>query len=490
MKEDTAYVQIFDPVLLFIKTDSDRDKKHKYVTMSMAVGSIATMSNKTVGSGALCLMPEQAFATEETKVEVNLVKVSAAAGGDDFLELHTDHYLTAKPLLFQGNEFVLLVKPQVVETEAGQQLYRLKKKDLERHLSIFAELFEDLRDCGSLPQKLPQGPSKVLPEPVGKRMWLEKLVSKEFECDLCNNPKSVMLKKDMRVHSAGHSFKGGYYKVVGKEIMFERPCGYCGVSVAVGGCTLDIRTTKQGKRVVASTCGKKLDHMKFAPLEKERNEELERRIAAAERKKDAAAAAAAEGEDASAEGNEPMEIKLNGFPVANIPVVCPMDGCLNVVWRDELLPHVLNEHVSLDGQRNQQWRRRGKSLVVEFIHMLSDVKGRKDERDYEMKAETEARVLALLEEMRQLVPGKLGITLAFALEQMARESSSALKAFARTRKRRKTRNTAKRKRKQTVEGGAKGVEEQEEQEGERKEADDGVDDDEGTWQRGGRERGR
>jgi hypothetical protein len=160
-----------------------------------------------------------------------------------------------------------------------------------------------------------------------------------------------------------------------------------------------------------------------------------------------------------------MEIKLNGFPVANIPVVCPMDGCLNVVWRDGLVPHVLNEHVNLDGQRNQQWRRRGKPLLVEFIDVLSDVKGRKDERDYEMKAETEARVLALLEEMRQLVPGKLGITLAFTLEQMARESSIALYKYNATLGPLKERNSTKRKRKQTVEGGAKGVEEQEEQEG-------------------------
>ena len=69
-------------------------------------------------------------------------------------------------------------------------------------------------------------------------------------------------------------------------------------------------------------------------------------------------------------------------------------------------------------------------------------------------------MLALLEEMRHLVPGKLGITLAFTLEQMARESSSALKKFAVTRKPRKTRNSTKRKRKQTVKGGEKGVEEQ------------------------------
>ena len=110
------------------------------------------------------------------------------------------------------------------------------------------------------------------------------------------------------------------------------------------------------------------------------------------------------------------------------------------------MPHMLDVHVSLGWESNSQWRRRGKPLLVEFIDVLSDVKGRKDDRDYEMKAETEARVLALLEEMRHLVPGKLGITLAFALEQMARESSSALKKFAVTRKPRKTRNSTKRKR--------------------------------------------
>jgi hypothetical protein len=33
------------------------------------------------------------------------------------------------------------------------------------------------------------------------------------------------------------------------------------------------------------------------------------------------------------EGDKPKDKpKLNGFPVANIPVVCPMDGCSQVVW--------------------------------------------------------------------------------------------------------------------------------------------------------------
>ena len=101
-----------------------------------------------------------------------------------------------------------------------------------------------------------------------------------------------------------------------------------------------MKTTNKGKRVVESSCGKKLDNMRFAPLEQERNEELERRIAAAaaaeELKKQAAAegdVAAAEGEGAAVEGDKPKDKpKLNGFPVANIPVVCPMDGCSQVVW--------------------------------------------------------------------------------------------------------------------------------------------------------------
>ena len=155
------------------------------------------------------------------------------------------------------------MKPQVVKNEAGQKLYRLKKKDLESHLSIFAELFEDLRDVGACRRSCPRAQARCCRSLWGSGCGWRSLSSKEFECDLCNNPKSVMLKKDMRVHAAGHSFKGGYYKMVGKEIMFERPCGYCGVSVAIGGCTLDIKTTKQGKRVVASTCGKKLDYLKF-----------------------------------------------------------------------------------------------------------------------------------------------------------------------------------------------------------------------------------
>ena len=206
--------------------------------------------------------------------------------------------------------------------------------------------------------------------------------------------------------------------------------------------------------------------MKFAQLEKERNEELERRIASAAAEGENAAA---EGEGAAVGGNKPKgKPELNGFPVANIPVECPMDGCSQVVWRDELVPHMLDVHVSLGGERNSQWRRRGKPLLVELIDVLSDVKGRMHGggkatkmNDFKMKAETEAHVRALLEEMQQLVPGKLGITLAFTLEQMARESSIALYKYNATLGPLPKRNSKKRKRDQAVEGGEKGVEEAE-----------------------------
>jgi hypothetical protein len=228
VEEDTAYVQLFDPVLVFIKTDTSSDKHHKYVTMSMGVGVILSMSNKTVGSGPLSLMPEHAFATEETKVEVHLAKVSAAGEDDDFFEVYTNQFVTAKPLSFKGNEFVFLVKPQVVQDEAGSSLYRLKKKDLEGSLDIFAELFEDLRVQKKLPQKLPQGPSKLLPEPVAKRMVLEEKPSSEYECDLCENPKTVMKKKDLRLHVAGHALKGGFHKVVGERLCLSVRVGFVG----------------------------------------------------------------------------------------------------------------------------------------------------------------------------------------------------------------------------------------------------------------------
>lgn len=53
--------------------------------------------------------------------------------------------------------------------------------------------------------------------------------------------KTVMFKKNLRGHAAGHALKGGYHKVAGRKIMFERPCEYCEVSVDIGGCTLDIK---------------------------------------------------------------------------------------------------------------------------------------------------------------------------------------------------------------------------------------------------------
>ena len=48
----------------------------------------------------------------------------------------------------------------------------MKKKHLERQLKVFGELFEDLRANNVLPQRLPQGPRKMLPEPVEKEMLL------------------------------------------------------------------------------------------------------------------------------------------------------------------------------------------------------------------------------------------------------------------------------------------------------------------------------
>lgn len=81
VEEDTPYVQQFDPVVVAIKTNHRVDNDYTYVTMSMGVGAITSMSNNTVGSGTLTTMPEYAFAKEETKVEVQLVKVSLAAEG-------------------------------------------------------------------------------------------------------------------------------------------------------------------------------------------------------------------------------------------------------------------------------------------------------------------------------------------------------------------------------------------------------------------------
>jgi hypothetical protein len=182
-------------------------------------------------------MSEQSFATAGTKVDVHLVAVSAAEEKGLFI-MHTNEVITDKPLPLKGNEFVTLVKPQVVvDEEMGKKFYRLKKKDLESQLKIFGELFEDLRCNNILPQRLSQGPRKVLPEPVEKEMLLVEKESNEKVCCVCQDGKSIIYWKHMRHRVAGHAWKGKGESFVKKEgglYTFDRPCGFCGVPADVG----------------------------------------------------------------------------------------------------------------------------------------------------------------------------------------------------------------------------------------------------------------
>ena len=453
VEEDVDQVQPFSPVLVLVKTDTRTDQNRKYVTMSMGVGIITTLTNKSHGSGPLFCIPEPFFATAETKVDVHLVAVSAAEE-EGFFIIHTNEVITDNPLPFNGDEFVSLVKPQVVmDEESGKTFYRLKKKDLERQLKVFGELFEDLRCNNVLPQRLPQGPSKVLPEPVEKEMLLVEKESNEKVCCVCKDGKSIMYWKHMRHHVAGHVWKGkgeSFIKKVGGLYTFDRPCGFCGVPSDVGGCTIDI-LTKAGnkakdKRVVVSSCGLKLDGMKFDTMEKTRNEELEARVEAEE-------------------DGKAVQIKLTGFPVANMPVMCPFPRCSAVVWKYNLMAHMCGAHIHLFGERNQRWRKRAALLVANFVCLLSDVEARivvgkkGGKKCHKMTEETQGKVGLLLDEMRELVPGELGIKLAFNLEELARESDCALDAYENFSGPLAHRASAKRPRKEkgTRGGGAKGV---------------------------------
>lgn len=168
-------------------------------------------------------------------------------------------------------------------------------------------------------------------------------------------------------------------------------------------------------RVVVSSCGLKLDGMKFSDMEEKREKELKERLEAAGR-------------------GEAVVVNLRGFPVVNIPVECPVPDCAKVVWKYNLMPHVCDAHINLYGERNQRWRKRAKPLVAEFVEKLCAVGGRtfgggKGKKCHKLTDETVEAVGVLLKEMKELVPGDLGIKLAFNLEELARESDSALDAF-------------------------------------------------------------
>lgn len=258
-------------------------------------------------------------------------------------------------------------------------------------------------------------------EPVEKEMLLVETESNEKECCVCKEGSSVMYTKHMRLHVAGHAWTGkgeSLVKKVGGTYSFDHPCGFCGVPGEAGGCTIDIKT-KTGKkgtmRVLVSSCGLKLDGMKFSDMEEKREKELKERLEAAGR-------------------DEAVVVNLRGFPVVNIPVECPVPDCAKVVWKYNLMPHVCDAHINLYGERNQRWRKRAKPLVAEFVEKLCAVGGRtfgggKGKKCHKLTDETVEAVGVLLKEMKELVPGDLGIKLAFNLEELARESDSALDAF-------------------------------------------------------------
>lgn len=77
------------------------------------------------------------------------------------------------------------------------------------------------------------------------------------------------------------------------------------------------KSSKKGKNksMVVSSCGLKLDGMKFDAVGSTRKEELKH--------------------------------KLTVFPMANIPVVCPLSSCSAVVWKYNLMAHMCGMHIHL-----------------------------------------------------------------------------------------------------------------------------------------------
>lgn len=448
VEEETELVGLFDPVIVYIKSDTTTEKGTTYVTMSIAVGVIASLSNTIVGGGSLQCLREELFAMEETTVEVHLVELTAAEE-EGFVLIKTNERIAAKPLSCVGNVFIALVKPQVVEnTTTGESFFRLKKTDLEVRANVFATHFKELAVVHKLPKRLPHGPSYRLLSDIDKKLVLKERVDNKVVCCVCKNPHSVMINKQMRQHVGGHLFlPGGYLRIVSRVRTFRHPCGFCGESMELMGCTIGIKYTTAGKRVLESSCGMKLDGMKFTEMLEAREEELSKRVEAGEKGKPAGS------------------INLDECTVSNIPVVCPMNYCNEVVWKYNIMAHILDDHADLFGQRNTRWRREGGPLVEKFFDMLSDASGRVDHKGkgknpYKMKAETAAGVRNLVKQMRELVPDKLGISLAFNMEEMARESASALAAFYSSHGPLVSRAGPRKKKKQMVGGGAERAEQQ------------------------------
>ena len=152
----------------------------------------------------------------------------------------------------------------------------------------------------------------------------------------------------LRLHAAGHLF----LRTVSSPKSLG---GFCGLELAQSRCSVDV---KDGK--LMSTCSFKLARLKYRLYAQVRERDLRQRLAL-------------EGKLAVAAATK-VDLGLGGSKavVRNISIPCPMPGCSSVIWKLNLIPHLLEcDHPLPLLGRAQRWRKRGRAVLKELQVVLT-----------------------------------------------------------------------------------------------------------------------
>jgi hypothetical protein len=194
-----------------------------------------------------------------------------------------------------------------------------------------------------------------------------------------------------------------------------------------------------------STCSFKLPGFKYAKFARRREEELQRRLALVGEAAVAAATEAGLGLGACA--------KAPRVTVQNHPIFCPIPGCKVLIWKLNLIPHLLEDGhpLPLDG-RAQQWRRRGRAALQELQVLLTSSPRDKACALGEDVLKQVAEKLVEVRDLLAVAGESVSTTVSFCLEEVVRESQPALAKHYATRGPFKERATRKDKGKKKGEG--------------------------------------
>ena len=449
---DEAMVELGDPVVFAVLTDRERevDKDQRMVThkgtVAVGVGEIVGLQNKEEGRGRLPFLREHLFLAADTTVQVRPIRVAPVGTGEEeggegseaVVELGVEEYTTREPFTFKGGRYLGLLKPDVVQKEEEtrtRHVFQIGVGHLRERLALFAEEVRLLAvDGATVVEGLPahRAASVAVAGSVEVVLWKEE-DTKVVCCEPClRGPvPSEMERAQLRHHVAGHLF-----------LPSSSPmslCGFCGLELAQTRCSAEV---KDGK--LLSTCSLKLARFKYGQYAREREEELRRRLAL-------------EGEAAVVAATE-AGLKAGKATVQNIPIPCPFSGCSSVIWKLNLIPHLLErDHPSPVEGRAQRWRKRGRAVLKELQVLLTS--SRRAPKTCALGEEALKEAAGKLEEVRDLLAmggPELSITVSFCLEEVVRESQAALSKYYVTRGPHKERGERKDKGEKKGKGKGKG----------------------------------